>query len=117
MAKKTGKRAASHASSTLRSKKSGSKSKGAAGSALSQRKEPKKVTSPAAAKKASSVLSDKRSGRKSKSAAGSALSQTEGRGFRSTRRASSTRRYAKKSPKSGSSGTTKLGGPRNWGRR
>jgi hypothetical protein len=75
MAKVTGKKAASNASSTLRSGTTAAKSKSAAGSALSQRKAPKKQTSAAAARKASATLRDGQSGAKSKSAAGSALSQ------------------------------------------
>lgn len=75
MARETGKKAASNASKTMRSKATGSKSKSAAGSALSQRKAPSKDTSAPAAKKASATLRDGRTNTPSKSAAGSALSQ------------------------------------------
>lgn len=71
----TGRRAASNASMTLRSGLTGSKSKTAAGSALSQRKAYQKTTSRRAATAASAVLRDGRTSRASKSAAGSALSQ------------------------------------------
>lgn len=76
MSKETGKKAASNASKTLRSKETSPKSKSAGGSALSQRKAPSKETSPKAAKKSSATLRDDRSAKASKSAAGSALSQT-----------------------------------------
>lgn len=68
-------KAAKSASKTLLSKSTGSKSKSAAGSALSQTKAPKRVTSAKAAKSASAVLRDGRTSKASKSAAGSALSQ------------------------------------------
>lgn len=71
----TRKKAASSASKTLRSKRTGPKSKKAAGSALSQRKAPKKTTSRAAGRAASAVLRDGRTSAASKTAAGSALSQ------------------------------------------
>jgi hypothetical protein len=73
--KVTSKRVAKSASITLRSKSTGSKSKTAAGSALSQTKAPKKQTSKKAASVASSVLRDGRTSKTSKSAAGSALAQ------------------------------------------
>ena len=73
--KVTGRRAASAASKTLRSKSTGNKSKTAAGSALSQRKAPKRRTSSKAATAASITLSDSRTSKPSKSAAGSALAQ------------------------------------------
>jgi len=73
--KVTSKKAASEASETLRNKKTGPKSKTAAGSALSQTKAPKKSTSEKAATAASQVLKDKRTSGSSKTAAGSALSQ------------------------------------------
>ena len=68
-------KAARNASKTLRSANTGSKSKTASGSALSQTKAPKKGTSKRAASAASKVLRDGRTNKKSKSAAGSALSQ------------------------------------------
>ena len=67
--------AARAGSSTLRSTSTGSKSKSAAGRALSQPKAPAKVTSPKAASAASSVLQGRPTSKPSKSAAGSALSQ------------------------------------------
>ena len=73
--KVTGEKAASDASKTLKSGATSSKSKSAAGSALSQTKAPTKVTSAKAATAASKVLTDGRSSKASKSAAGSALSQ------------------------------------------
>lgn len=73
--KVTSMRVARNASKTLRSKATGAKSKTAAGSALAQRKAPRKVTSKRAATAASSVLKDGRTSRASKSAAGSALAQ------------------------------------------
>lgn len=90
--KVTGEKAASDASKTLKSDKTGAKSKAAAGSALSQTKDPSKVTSAKAAKAASSVLRDGRTSTASKSAAGSALSQkpvaqkTKGTGARSPKK-------------------------------
>lgn len=74
--KTTGKKAASNASKTLRSKNTGTKSKKAAGSALSQTKAPKRQTGARAASAASKTLRDGRTSRNSKSAAGSALAQT-----------------------------------------
>jgi hypothetical protein len=74
----TGKKAASNASATMRDRETASKSKSAAGSALSQRKSARSDTSPAAAKKASSTLRDGRTSAASKSAAGSALAQKRG---------------------------------------
>lgn len=82
--KTTGKKAASSASKTLRSKSTGTKSKKAAGSALSQTKAPKRQTGAKAASAASKTLSDGRTSKSSKSAAGSALAQTP------TKRKSST---------------------------
>ena len=73
--KVTGKRASTAASKTIRSQSTSKSSKSAGGSALSQRKAPKKVTSAGVASKASKVLRDGRSSKASKSAAGSALSQ------------------------------------------
>lgn len=73
--KVTGEKAASDASKTLRSDATSSKSKTAAGSALSQAKAPQKVTSAKAATAASKVLTDGRTSKDSKSAAGSALAQ------------------------------------------
>lgn len=75
--KTTGGKAASSASGTLRSGSTGSRSKTAAGSALSQTSAPKKTTSPKAASAASSVLRDGRTSAASKSAAGNALSQAK----------------------------------------
>lgn len=77
-ARVTGKQAASKASKTLHSGSTGKASKTAAGSALSQRKAPKKTTSEKAATSASKVLRDGRSSKASKSAAGSAFSQKPG---------------------------------------
>ena len=74
--KVTSRRVARKASSTLRSKNTGAKSKTAAGSALSQTNTPKKQTSSKASKAASKVLRDGRTSAKSKSAAGSSLVQT-----------------------------------------
>ena len=71
---KTGRKAASNASATLRSGSTSNKSKSAAGSALSQRGTAKK-TSAAAASAASKTLRNAGTSKKSKSAAGSALSQ------------------------------------------
>ena len=75
MAKETGKKAASKASGVMRDGATSTKSKSAAGSALSQRNAPSKDTSAKAARKASSTLRDGRTSTESKSAAGSALSQ------------------------------------------
>ncbi len=73
--KVTGKKAATAASKTLKSRTTGKKSKSAAGSALSQRKAPKKTTGKKAATAASKTLRDGRTSKASKSAAGSALAQ------------------------------------------
>lgn len=73
--KVTSPKAASSASKTLHSRGTGTKSKTAAGSALSQTKTPDRVTSTKAASAASSVLRDGKTSKASKSAAGSALSQ------------------------------------------
>lgn len=67
--------AASNASKVIRSKSTGDNSKSAAGSALSQTKAPKKVTSAPAASASSNTLRDGRTSADSKSAAGSALAQ------------------------------------------
>lgn len=77
--KVTGRRAASAASKTIRTKATGSKSKASGGSALSQRKAPRKQTSSRAASAASKVLRDGRTSKSSKTAAGSTLAQ-KGRG-------------------------------------
>ena len=79
MPRETGKKAASKSSETLRSRSTAKASKSAAGSALSQRKAPKRATSAPAAKAASKTLRDGRTSAKSKSAAGSALSQRRGK--------------------------------------
>lgn len=71
----TGSSAASNASRTLQSGATGTASKRAAASALSQTGAPKKSTGSAAASAASQVLRDGRTSTASKSAAGSALSQ------------------------------------------
>ena len=73
--KQTGAKSASDASKTLRDGSTGSDSKSAGGSALSQRKAPGKETSSKAAGSASDTLRDGRTNRSSKGAAGSALSQ------------------------------------------
>ena len=73
--KVTSKKAASSASKTLTSKSTGTKSKTAAGSALSQVKATNKQTSAKAATAASKTLTDGRTSKTSKSAAGSALAQ------------------------------------------
>lgn len=65
------------ASSVLSSNKTGTASKAAAGSALSQ-KSPTKTTSAGAASAASKVMSDGRTSAASKSAAASALAQRAG---------------------------------------
>ena len=75
--KTTGRKAASNASKTLTDDSTGSKSKTAAGSALSQTNAPNKMTSKPAAHSASKVVSDGRTSKASKSPAGSALSQKE----------------------------------------
>jgi transcriptional regulator with XRE-family HTH domain len=72
--KKTGQKAASRASKTLRSGSTAKASKSAAGSALSQTKT-SKTTSSKAAGAASKTLRDGRTSKVSKSAAGSTLSQ------------------------------------------
>jgi len=74
--KVTSKKAARSSSKTLRSSRTGTASKKAAGSALSQTKAPKKQTGTKAASAASKTLRDGRTSKSSKSAAGSALSQT-----------------------------------------
>ena len=71
--------AASNASKTLKNPSAASKSKAAAGSALSQTKAPKKVTGEKAATAASKTLTDKRTSPKARSAAGSALTQKPGK--------------------------------------
>jgi hypothetical protein len=73
--KVTGGKAASNASRTLQSGSTGTRSKTAAGSALSQTGAPDKTTSAKAASAASSVLRDGRTSAASKSAAASALAQ------------------------------------------
>jgi len=75
MKKGTSPRAAKAASKVLSNSSSGKNSKKAAGSALTQSKNPKETTSAAAAKAASQVLRDGRTSKSSKIAAGSALSQ------------------------------------------
>jgi hypothetical protein len=75
MAKSTTPKAAKAASVTLKNPSTGTASKSAAGSALSQ-KGNQKTTSSNTAKDASKVLRDGRTSTTSKSAAGSALSQT-----------------------------------------
>jgi hypothetical protein len=75
VAKETGRKAASQSSKVMRDDSTSTKSKSAAGSAMSQRKAPSKDTSARAASKASSTLRDGRTGERSKSAAGSSLSQ------------------------------------------
>jgi hypothetical protein len=77
--KTTGSKAATSASKTLQSKVTGSSSKTASGSALSQTGAPKKQTSSEAATAASKVLRDGRTSAQSKSAAGSALAQSKGK--------------------------------------
>jgi hypothetical protein len=72
--KVTGRTAAHNASSVLGSKSTGTASKSAAGSALSQ-VAPPRTTSAKAATQASAVLRDGRTSAASKSAAGSALAQ------------------------------------------
>lgn len=75
--KVTSRGVARKASQTLRSKSTGTKSKTAAASALSQTKTPSKVTSKRAASAASAVLRDGRTSKTSKSAAGSTLAQRQ----------------------------------------
>ena len=77
MSKETGKKAATTASKTLTNGSTSTKSKAAAGSALSQTGTPERETSRKAASKASSTLRDGRTSKASKSAAGSALSQRQ----------------------------------------
>ena len=76
----TGKKAASAASKTLRSKTASKAAKSAAGSALSQRKAPQKVTKPKAASAASKTLRKGSASKAAKSAAGSALTQKPNKG-------------------------------------
>ena len=78
MAKETGRKSATKASSVMRSDDTAAKSKSAAGSALSQ-SGTRKETSKQAATKASSTLRDGRTSEESKSAAGSSLSQKRGK--------------------------------------
>lgn len=71
----TSPRAATKASNVLGSKSTGTTSKSAAGSALSQASAPSKVTSATAATAASKALRDGRSSAATKTAAASALAQ------------------------------------------
>ena len=71
----TSPRAATKASGVLGSKLTGTASKSAAGSALSQASSPSKVTSATAATAASKALRDGRSSAAAKTAAASALAQ------------------------------------------
>lgn len=71
----TGRSAARSAARVLDNPSSGTNSKKAAGSALTQSKAPKERTSAGAATAASQVLRDGRTSGDSKSAAGSALAQ------------------------------------------
>jgi hypothetical protein len=87
VAKETGRKAASKSSSVMRDASTATKSKSAAGSAMSQRKAPSKKTSAGAARKASATLRDGRTSGKSKSAAGSALSQKSAKPARKGRSA------------------------------
>lgn len=80
--KVTSKAAAGKASTVLRNRATGAKSKSAAGSALSQHKTPAKQTSKAAASAASKTMRDGRTSKASKSAAASALAQTPRRSKR-----------------------------------
>jgi hypothetical protein len=75
MKKGTSPKAAKAASKVLDNPSSGTNSKKAAASALTQSKAPKERTSAPAAKAASKVLTDGRTSKTSKTAAGSALSQ------------------------------------------
>ena len=77
--KVTGARAATKASSVMRSGSTGPASKTAAASALSQVKAPSKGTSAGAASTASKVLRDGRTSVASKTAAASALAQRAGK--------------------------------------
>ena len=76
--KETGRKAATKSSGVMRDRSTSSKSKSAAGSALSQ-SGTRKETRSRAATKASSTLRDGRTSSESKSAAGSALSQKRGK--------------------------------------
>lgn len=76
--KVTGARVASKSSGVLRSPSTGTASKTAAGSSLSQ-VSPPKTTSPKAAAAASKVMRDGRTSAAAKSAAGSALAQAKKR--------------------------------------
>ena len=71
----TSKRAATAASKVLRNKSTSKAAKSAAGSALSQRKAPQKVTRTKAASAASKTLRKSSTSKSAKSAAGSALTQ------------------------------------------
>jgi len=73
--KQTQPKAAKAAAKVLESKNTGSKSKTAAGSALTQSKTTKESTGKKAASAASKVLKDGRTSKDSQTAAGSALSQ------------------------------------------
>ena len=98
--KVTSKKAASNASNTLKNKSTGSASKKAAGSALSQTQAPKKTTSTPAASAASKVLRDGRTSKTSQSAAGSALSEkapANGRTVKSSAKTGTVSRAAARS--------------------
>jgi hypothetical protein len=73
--KQTSKRIATVASKTLKAPTTSSKSKAAAGSALSQRNAPKRETSAKVSTVASKILVDKKGSKATKSVAGSALAQ------------------------------------------
>lgn len=75
----TSKKAATAASKVLRDKGASKSAKSAAGSALSQTKDPKKVTSTNAGTAASKTLRGTGGSKSSKSAAGSALTQRPNR--------------------------------------
>tara|TARA_R110002020_G_scaffold145584_4_gene319026 strand:+ start:4357 stop:4605 length:249 start_codon:yes stop_codon:yes gene_type:complete len=75
---KTGKRAATAASKTLRSPNASKSVKSAAGSALAQSKT-SKVTSKPAASRAAKALRNPKASKAAKSAAGSALTQRPGK--------------------------------------
>lgn len=77
--KTTGSKAATSASKVLQSNATGTNSKTAAGSALSQTRAPRKQASAVAATAASKVLQDGRTSAQSKSAAASALTQAKGK--------------------------------------
>lgn len=77
--KMTGPRAAAAAAKVLNSPSTGSNSKTAAGSALTQSRTRGETTSPRAASAASQVMRDGRTSAASKSAAASALSQARGK--------------------------------------